>query len=107
MFTLDFSKILIDNKPSKVLCGAYNGIKARNGINIEKIFDDNNIVYFIIPDDIFAINPSFLEEFLKLVILKYQYSIFDRIVLCETNTYDVYPVLQEIVNRILIIKNLC
>ena len=56
---------------SRVFTGRDRGEDVRKRSNIDKIFNDNEIVIIKIPNDVYSITPSFLEQFFYNVVKKY------------------------------------
>ncbi len=63
----DYKKYLDQN--SSVFAGKELGILVRDKSEIDKLEQDHEIITIIIPGDIASVRPSFLEEFLKDVVL--------------------------------------
>ena len=59
----DFAKV-----GEHALIGQEKGLKARQKSNLEAIAQNYDKVKIIVPDGIYAVNPSFLVEFLKPVV---------------------------------------
>ncbi len=56
---------------SRVFTGRDRGAEVRNLSGIDTLFSTAEPLTIIIPDDIFSITPSFLEELFKNIVLKY------------------------------------
>lgn len=52
------------SQKSRVFTGRDRGREVRKKSHLDKLFAANDVVEIIIPDDIFSITPSFLEEFI-------------------------------------------
>lgn len=61
----------IGEKRSRVFTGRDRGADVRDKSRIDSLFPKNDFVQIIIPDDIFSITPSFLEEFFNNIVLNY------------------------------------
>lgn len=89
-------------KGSKVFTGRNRGKQVREKSQIEKIEKKADKVEVKVPKDIYSINPSFLEEFLRPVVIKlgknkfYEKFTFE----CE-GPYEIETDLEEAVDRIL------
>ncbi len=60
-----------NNIKSRVFAGRLRGKKVREDSKIDELVDVFDEVVVIVPDDIRALNPSFIEEFLFNVVKKY------------------------------------
>ena len=60
-----------NNIKSRVFAGRPRGLKVRDTSKIDELVDNNDVVIVKVPDDIRALNPSFIEEFLFNVVKKY------------------------------------
>ncbi len=58
------------NRISKVFTGRDKGKYVREDSKIDELEKKNDKIKIIIPNDIYSINPSFLEEFLVNVVKK-------------------------------------
>lgn len=58
------------SKGSKVFTGRDKGRYVREDSKFDKLEKDNDSITFVIPDNIFSINPSFFEELLINVVTK-------------------------------------
>lgn len=86
---------------SKVFTGRDRGLLVRKKSSIDKLFDENDKVKFIIPADIFSITPSFLEELFFNIAKKYsKKELYEKLDL-EGNAYDLRDSLDEAIDRIL------
>ena len=56
---------------SRVFAGRPRGENVRDLSKIDDLVDNNKMVEVIVPDDIRALNPSFIEEFLFNVVKKF------------------------------------
>jgi hypothetical protein len=54
---------------AQVFTGRDRGKDVRRRSHIDELIKNNDQVLIVIPNDIFSINPSFLEEFLQGVVL--------------------------------------
>lgn len=55
---------------AKLFTGRDRGLDVREKSNIDKIEEQYDKIIFIIPNNIFSINPSFFEELFKNVVIK-------------------------------------
>lgn len=89
-------------KGSKVFTGRNRGKQVRDKSQIENIERKADIINVKVPGDIYSINPSFLEEFLRPVVKKlgktefYQKFHFE----CQ-GPYEIQRDLEEAVDRII------
>lgn len=87
---------------SKVFTGRDRGEEVRKNSNIDLLAENNDFVKIIIPDNLYSINPSFFEEFLVNVVLKYKKEGFLKKFTFENlGTYNYVKPLNEAVDRIL------
>lgn len=56
---------------SRVFTGRNRGAEVRNLSGIDSLFSTEEPITIIIPDDIFSITPSFLEELFKNIVEQY------------------------------------
>lgn len=66
--TIELEKYRYQN--AKVFTGRDRGEQVRTDSGIDEIESKYDDVYFVIPDNIYSINPSFLEELFKNVVQK-------------------------------------
>lgn len=86
---------------SKVFTGRDRGMDVRNKSQIDVLFETSDRLKFIIPNDIFSITPSFLEELFFNIVKKYgKEKLYEKIDLTG-NQYDLYEPLNEAIDRIL------
>lgn len=87
-------------KNSKVFTGRDRGedVRKRSKIDYEESTHDNILI--VVPDDIYSINPSFLEEFFVNVVIKLGKDKFFNKFKFE-GSYDIERPLNEAINRIL------
>ncbi|WP_462342093.1 DUF4325 domain-containing protein [Phocaeicola plebeius] len=86
---------------SRVFTGRDRGEDVRKRSNVNKIFDDNDIVVVKIPSDVYSITPSFLEQFFYDVVKKYGKDRFLQMIQWETNGYNIEGPLDEAIDRII------
>lgn len=87
---------------SKVFTGRDRGQYVREQSKIDKIEVVNDDVYFIIPDNIYSINPSFFEELFFNVVQKLGKEEFLKKFHFEClGDYDYHRPLNEAIDRIL------
>ncbi|MBD5179638.1 MAG: STAS-like domain-containing protein [Bacteroidales bacterium] len=56
---------------SRVFTGRDRGAEVRDHSGIDTLFSESEPLTIIIPDDIFSITPSFLEELFKNIVQQY------------------------------------
>lgn len=100
---IDFEdfRTVISGKPSKVFTGRDRGADVRSKSKIDELLSQYETVTLVIPNDIYSITPSFLEEFLKYAVEKYGRSILSKVLLSATNEYDLSEPMDEAIDRIL------
>lgn len=86
---------------SRVFTGRDRGEDVRKRSNIDKIFNDNEIVIIKIPNDVYSITPSFLEQFFYNVVKKYGKEVFLQKIKWENNGYNIDGPLDEAIDRII------
>jgi len=102
VINLEDFRVRQGNKISVVFTGRDRGAEVRKKSNIDEIANKNEKVKIIIPDNIFSINPSFLEEFLVNVVQKYgKEEFFKKFSFVSKGDYDVTSSLTEAIDRIL------
>lgn len=103
MKTIDLDKFrtIKGSVKSKVFTGRDRGQLVRERSKIDEIFDGKEVVKLIIPDDIFSITPSFLEEFVENIVKNYGKDIVLSKLDLAGNQYDITEPLQEAIDRIL------
>lgn len=89
-------------KGAKVFTGRDRGVDVRANSRIDEIESKNDEVYFIIPDHIYSINPSFFEELFFNVVQKLGKEDFLAKFKFESlGDYDYNRPLNEAIERIL------
>lgn len=89
-------------KGSKVFTGRDRGEQDRKASGIDDLVKDSGKIELIIPEDIYSINPSYLEEFLVNVVQKLGKSGFsDKFVIVNNGPYKIKKDLNEAIDRIL------
>jgi hypothetical protein len=87
---------------AKVFTGRDRGKKVREDSKIESSEENYDKVVIIVPKDIYSINPSFLEEFLRPVVKKLgKHKFYRKIEFQCQGPYDIKTDLDEAVDRIL------
>ena len=87
---------------SKIFTGRDIGLDVKNKSNINTIFDENEKIEFIIPDNLFSINPSFFEElFIDIVLKNGKEIFFNKMVFINKGKYQFEKPLNEAIDRIL------
>ena len=102
VINLEEFRVRQGNKVSVVFTGRDRGAEVRKRSNIDEIASKNEKVKIIIPDNIFSINPSFLEEFLVNVVQQYgKEGFLEKFSFESMGDYDVTSSLTEAIDRIL------
>jgi hypothetical protein len=87
------------NTVSRVFTGRERGKQVRELSKIDTLFNGGDRVTIIVPNDIFSITPSFLEELFKNVVANNsKKEILDR--LTVEGRYDLLSPLMEAIDRI-------
>jgi len=87
---------------SKVFTGRDRGKFVREKSKIDIIETNNDSVEFIIPDNIFSINPSFLEELFVNIVKKLgKEGFYEKFNFTNEGKYNYEKPLASAVNRIL------
>ena len=87
---------------AKVFTGRDRGEQVRIASMIDKIEASYSEVTIIIPDQVYSINPSFFEEFLKNVVTKLgRKGFFEKFKIISMGTYKYETPLSEAIDRIL------
>ena len=91
------------SQKSRVFTGKDRGREVRKKSHLDKLYAANDVIEIIIPDDIFSITPSFLEEFIFNIIKKYGK---DEVIakLNFIGSYNITEPLYEAIDRIKLIK---
>lgn len=97
---LDNSMNGADNTRSRVLTGKRNGEEVRIKSRIDELFSGIEPLTVVVPDDVFSVTPSFLEEMFKNVVLKYgRNAVLENVKF--KGKYRIQSALDEAVNRIM------
>lgn len=89
-------------KGAKVFTGRDRGKKVREVSKIESLEENSDKVDILVPEDIYSINPSFLEEFLRPVVKKLgKHKFHEKFDFQCQGPYDIKTDLDEAVDRIL------
>lgn len=92
----------VKKKISKVFTGRDFGEYVRKKSKIDVIEATHSNVYIIIPDNIYSINPSFLEELFVNVVKKLGKEKFlEKFIFTSEGDYDYNRPLNEAIDRIL------
>lgn len=94
-------RTVISGKPSKVFTGRDRGAEVREKSKIDELLGTYGTVTLVIPNDIYSITPSFLEEFLRIAVEKYGREILSKVLLSTDNEYDLSEPMDEAIDRIL------
>lgn len=99
------NKILLESfrvEGSKVFTGRDRGRMVREKSNINTLVNKYDEIIIVIPENVYSINPSFLEEFLSDVVLNLGKDEFNRKVKFESEgNYKIEKSLNEAIERIL------
>lgn len=89
---------------SRVFTGRDRGQEVREKSRFDSLFENSDELEIVIPNDIFSITPSFLEEFLYNMVLKYgKDNVLSK--LKFTGNYNIGQSLEQATERILQEKN--
>lgn len=89
-------------KGAKVFTGRDRGEQVRENSRIDEIEKNNDEVYFIIPDNIYSINPSFFEELFENVVTKLdKEGFYKKFKFINEGKYNYEKPLNEAVERLL------
>nr|DAL11521.1 MAG TPA_asm: protein of unknown function DUF4325 [Caudoviricetes sp.] len=86
---------------SKVFTGRDRGEEVRKKSNIDNIFKENDTITIIIPEDVYSITPSFLEQLFYNIIKQYGKEVFLQKIKWENNGYNIDGPLDEAIDRII------
>ena len=87
---------------AKVFTGRDNGSQVRIDSKIDELEKEFEEVYFVIPDNIYSINPSFFEELFENVVDKLgKESFFKKFVFINEGKYNFEKPLNEAIERLL------
>ena len=101
IINLENYRTQLGNVKSKVFTGRDRGLDVREKSHIDELFNECEKVKFVIPNDIFSITPSFLEElFFNVVKVDGKEKLYEKLDL-EGNIYDLHEPLNEAIDRIL------
>lgn len=93
-------RTVVGKTKSRVFTGRDRGADVRDKSGIDNLFSSTDILKIIIPEDIFSITPSFLEELFKNIVTKYGKEITIEHTKFEGN-YKIQPAFEEALDRIL------
>lgn len=88
------------NTRSRVFTGRDRGENVRTASRIDELFSPEDMLEIVIPDDTFSITPSFLEEFLQNIVIRYGKET-TRNHLCFKGRYKIETAFEEAMDRIL------
>jgi hypothetical protein len=89
-------------KGSKVFTGRDRGEQVRKLSEIDNVAEQNEHLTIVIPEGIYSVNPSFLEEFLVNVVLKYGKDNFNKkFNFISEGSYNISKDLAEAIDRII------
>lgn len=91
---------------SKVFTGRDRGQQDRLASNIDDLIEKHVKIQIVIPEDIYSINPSYLEEFLVNVVTHLgRDGFFKKFDIENNGPYKIDRDLKEAVDRILRVEN--
>lgn len=91
---------------SKVFTGRKKGLEVRRLSKIDELEIDNEKITIVIPNDIYSINPSFLEELLVNVVTKLgKEGFYTKFSVQNDGEYKIAEDLEEAIERILRTEN--
>lgn len=89
-------------KGAKVFTGRDRGAQVRKDSNIDEIETQSDKVNFIIPDNIYSINPSFFEELFENVVNKLgKEGFYKKFNFVSSGQYNFEKSLNEAIDRLL------
>ncbi|MDN3724967.1 DUF4325 domain-containing protein [Aequorivita sp. SDUM287046] len=87
---------------AKIFTGRDRGIQVREDSKIDKLEEEFSIIEFIIPTNLYSINPSFFEELFVNVVTKLgERGFYDKFKFINEGNYNYQKPLDEAVTRIL------
>lgn len=87
---------------SKVFTGRDRGQSVREKSKIDQLAQGEDPIEVVIPEDIYSINPSFLEEFLVNVVQRLgKIAFFNKFKITNKGEYKIDKDLDEAIDRIL------
>lgn len=87
---------------SKIFTGRDRGLHVKKESKINEITDKNDRINFIIPDNLFSINPSFFEELFVDIVLKIgKDEFYKKFNFINQGKYQYEKPLREAIDRIL------
>lgn len=87
---------------AKVFTGRDRGEQVRKDSKIDQIERDHDEVYFVVPDNIYSINPSFFEELFENVVNKLGKADFlNKFKFINEGLYNYQKPLEEAIERLL------
>lgn len=99
---LEDYRVKIGKKISKVFTGRDRGKEVRENSKIDKLEETCDEIYVVIPDNVYSINPSFLEEFLVNVVTKLGKEEFlKKFHFISEGDYEIEMPLNQAIDRIL------
>ena len=102
VINLDTFRAREGERISKVFTGRDRGAQVRKDSKIDEIEAANEKVILVIPDRIYSINPSFLEELLKNVVIKLgKDGFYKKFEIQSLGAYEYEAPLAEAIDRIL------
>lgn len=87
---------------AKIFTGRDRGLEVKNSSEINELAENCEIIEFIIPDNLFTINPSFFEElFIDIVQKIGKEKFYEKFEFVNLGKYQYQKPLSEAIDRIL------
>ena len=91
-----------NNMKSRVFAGRPRGKAVRDASKVDELVEGSDVVKVVVPDDIRAFNPSFIEEFLFNVVKKYGPTGYkEKVVFYSSGGFKFEAKVEEGVSRIM------
>lgn len=103
---IDFDKFRseVNGKKSRIFSGRARGADVRKKSDINNLFEKEGKINILIPEEIFSITPSFLEEFLLNIVEKYgKVKVLEKLEF--SGSYNIDIPLHNAIDNILLTKN--
>lgn len=102
IINLENFRVKVNGVKSKVFTGRDRGAEVRKASKIDSLESQYDHIEIVVPSDIYSINPSFFEEFLRNVVSKIGKEEFlKRFTLKSEGQFDYTTKLLEAIDRIL------
>lgn len=87
---------------SKIFTGRDRGLEVRELSKIDELVNQYDNIEIIIPDTLYAINPSFFEEFLVNIVKALgEKDFYNKVVFRNNSSFNYVIALKEAITRIL------